>query len=402
MRLYTYEAVNKSGHLITGQLEAEQEWMVVERLRQMGFWVVEVKAVRPSAVRGAVFRSRKVGLGDLTLFSRQLTSMLDAGIPLTRALFTLSKQIANPTLRNAVSDVARNVEGGQSFSDALSAHPGIFSTLFVSMTRAGEVGGFLSEALSRLSTQLEQEKSIRDHVRSASFYPIAVLGFAGVVVLAMLYFLVPVFMQFFPEGMVLPLPTRVVVVLSNSLHQWWFIWAITVAALVLGFRYYLRSPAGSRAWDRLKYRLPVFGSLFHRAVMARFARTLATLLTGGIPILQALEASGPASGSQKVAEAVHGIIEQIQEGKNLAGPMGDSGIFPPMMVDMVAVGEESGTLPDLLGRIAAFYEEEVATMAKGLTALLEPLMLVVIGIIIAVVVISLYLPIFTAVISGVR
>jgi type IV pilus assembly protein PilC len=387
--------------MTSGQVEAEHEALAAEQLRRLGYVVVEIKEKRPSLVQSLVKpRSAKVGLGEVTLLSRQLAAMLDAGIPLTRSLFSVGRQTRNTALQAAVNDVARNVEGGVSFSEALSAYPKIFGDLYVSMIRAGEIGGSLNEVLTRLSDQLERDKNLRDNLRSATFYPITVMSFAVLVMLAMLFFIVPVFVGFFPAGVTLPAPTRVIVALSDSLRHQWYVWLFVAGGLGLGLRFFVRSPAGGRAWERVRFRIPVFGPLFHRAVVARFARTFSTLLAGGIPVLQALETAGPAAGSTQVAEAVAAAGLKIEEGKSLAGPLEESGIFPPMVVDMVVVGEETGALPALLSRVAEFFEAEVATMTKGLTAMLEPLMLIFVGIIVAVMVISLYLPIFIAVLGA--
>jgi type IV pilus assembly protein PilC len=397
--LYAYQVVDRTGSPVYGRLEAENEEAVVDRLRQMGYIVVEVGAVTPSIFRVAFRSRRKVAVGDLALFSRQLAAMLGAGIPLTRGLFTLARQITNPALRDAVEDAARNVEGGMSFGDALAAHPHVFPSLYVSMVRAGEVGGTLEEVLNRLAEQLERDKALRDQIRSATFYPTVVVCFAILVLLGMMFFIVPIFMKFFPAGMTLPLPTRIIIAVSNSLRHWWFLWFLGTGATVFGIRAYLRSPAGSRTWDHVKFRLPVFGPLVHRAVIARFCRTFATLLAGGIPVLQALETAGPASGNTLVAEAVSAAGERIQEGKSIAAPLAESGVFPPMVIEMINVGEESGNVPSLLTRVADFYEAEVAALSKGLAAMIEPILIIFVGCLVGVMVISLYLPIFLVVTS---
>ncbi|HBI27600.1 MAG TPA: type II secretion system F family protein, partial [Peptococcaceae bacterium] len=252
------------------------------------------------------------------------------------------------------------------------------------------------EILKQLAGQMEREKSLRDNIKSATFYPIVVLVFALIVVLAMLIFIVPVFLNMFPPGMALPLPTRIVMGISDSIFNYWYLYIIVTIAIVDGVRYYLRTPSGSRAWDKIRFKLPAFGPLLYRTVMARFTNVMATLLSGGIPALQALETAGPASGSIMVAEAVEKTSEKIQEGKNLADPLGESGVFPPMVVQMVAVGEESGNLPEMLSRVSGFYDEEVATMSKGLASVIEPLLIIVVCCIVGFMVISMYLPMFIA------
>lgn len=396
MPLYAYEAMDKSGSPVGGKLEADHEMTAAARLRKMGYTVLDLSEVKESALKQA-FKRRKVKIGDLSFFSRQLAAMLTAGIPLTRSLYTLGEQTKNPTLARIAGEVARNVEGGVSFSESLRAYPDVFSSMYMDMVKAGEVGGTLEEMLSRLSEQLERDKRLKDNIRAATFYPITVLGFAFVVVLGMMFFIVPVFVSFFPTGVALPLPTRIVMGISDSLRNFWYLYLLFTILGVLGIRYYFNTDSGKRAWDKVRFKLPIFGDLFVKATTARFARTLATLLGGGIPVLQALDAAGPASGSIQVTEAVKITGERIQEGQGIAVPLAASGFFPPMVTNMVAVGEETGQVSNLLDRVAEFYEEEVATMTKGLTSLLEPILIIFVGIIIAVIVISIYLPIFTVV-----
>lgn len=397
MSTYSYEVINRAGTTVTGQIEAEQEYAAVERLRKMGFTVVEVKEVRSSPFAGLFKSRRKVSMGDLSLFSRQLAAMLNAGIPLTRALFTLSEQVTNPTLKEALGETARNVEGGMSFTEALNAYPHIFSSLYVGMIHSGEVSGGVEQTLTQLANQLQKDKELRDNIRSASLYPIIVGVFALLVLLGMMFFLVPIFMGFFPPGADLPLPTRVIMAISDSLRGYWYIWFLVIAGAVLGVRYYFRTPAGKTNWDRWKIKIPAFGPLLYRAVVARYARTLATLLATGIPVTHALESAGRACGSSIIHGISREVGEKIHEGKSIAEPLEESGAFPPMVTHMIAVGEETGALPDLLTRIAEFYEEEVNTMTKGLAALIEPILLIMVGIVVGGMLLALYLPIFTVI-----
>ncbi|CCO08880.1 type II secretion system F family protein [Desulforamulus hydrothermalis] len=399
MPLYAYQAIDKTGNLLEGRLTAENPQAAADRLSQMGYAPVEIKEIKDSPLRGSLLKRNKVKLGELAFFSRQLAAMLASGIPLTRCLYTLSEQTGNAWLARCTGEIARRVEGGMSFSEALGGYPDIFSGMYREMIKAGELGGALNEILQRLSQQLEKEKYLRDSIRSATFYPSVVIVFAAIIVLAMMFWVVPIFVGFFPQQAALPLPTRLVVGFSNSLRQFWYFYLLGLAAVMGGLRLYIGSPAGSRAWDKIKFRLPVFGDLFKKATLARFCRTLATLLGGGIPVLQALAAAGPAAGSSQVAEAVKQVAAGIQEGRSIAAPLKKSGFFPPMVINMVAVGEETGQLAALLGRVADFYEEEVATVTKGLTALIEPLLLIFVGFIIGAIVIAIYLPIFTVVTS---
>lgn len=396
MGTFTYEAINKTGDTVTGTLEAEQENNVLERLRVMGLMVTEVKEAKKPLFSGFSL-GKKVKPGDLSLFSRQLSAMLSSGIPLTRALFTLSKQVSGATMKEALNEVARSVEGGASFSEALKAYPVIFSSLYISMISAGEVGGNMETTLSRLSNQLQKDKELRDAIKSASFYPIAVLIFAVTILFGMLFFLVPIFVGFFPADAVLPLPTRIIIAASDIMRRFWFIVIPGMAGLFFGARSYMKSPAGKRSFDKISFKIPIFGSLIQKTVVARFSRTFSTLIACGIPVVHALEASGEASGNTLVIDVVKSTGEKIHEGKNISSPLEQSGIFPPMVTHMVAVGEETGELPEMMDKVADFYEDEVATMTKGLTSLIEPLMLIVIGVLVGGMLVALYLPIFTVI-----
>ncbi len=398
MGQFSYEALNKTGEVLTGKIEAQQEITAIEQLQKKGLMVTEIKEVRTSPFLNLFKKKRqKVKIGDLALFSRQLAAMLDAGIPVTRALFTLSQQLTNPTFQEVITDVAQSVESGTGFTDALNNHPHIFSTLYIGMVRSGEVGGSLEETLERLSEQLQKEKTLNDNIRSATFYPAVVAGFAVFLLLAMMFFLVPIFMGFFPADVELPLATRVIIVASDLLRSFWYIFFMSIALLVFGIRYYLKSTRGMQQWDKLRFRLPVFGQLIHRVIIARFTRTLSTLLNGGISVVQGMEIAGPASGSYQIETAVNVACQRIQEGRSIAAPLEESGLFPPMVTHMISVGEETGDLPNLLTRISEFYEEEVATLTKGLTSMIEPIMLIIVGIIVGIMLIALYLPIFTVI-----
>jgi len=397
MGSFYYEAVKGSGETVTGKLDADNQANVVERLRSMGLMVMEVKEVKQSSFGGSFSFVGKVKLGDLSLFSRQLAAMINSGIPLTRALFTLSTQVVNRNLGTALGEVARSVESGTSFSDALEGHPAIFSELYVNMISAGEAGGTLEATLTRLSHQLQKDKELRDSIKSASFYPMVVFAFAFIILFAMLFFLVPIFVGFFPEGATLPLPTQIIVSASDALKAYWYIIIPFFIVLGLLFRAYSRSSDGKRKIDRLKFRLPVVGQLVQKTVIASFARTFSTMMATGIPVVQALDSSGMATGNSLVMDATKLAGEKIQEGSNVSQPLVESGIFPPMVTHMISVGEETGNIPDMMDKVAEFYEEEVATMTKGLTALIEPLMLIVVGILVGGMLIALYLPIFTVI-----
>ncbi len=397
MGSFQYEAVNKSGEVVTGRLEADGQANVADRLRGMGLMVMEIKEVKDSSLFGSFKLRSKVKLGDLSLFSRQLAAMLNSGIPLTRALFTLSRQVTNAGLAAAVTEIARNVEGGVSFSEALKGYPDIFSDLYINMISAGESGGTLEATLSRLSNQLQKDKELRDNIKSASFYPLAVFAFAIVILFAMLFFLVPIFVGFFPADADLPTPTRAIITMSDLVRGYWYLIIPLFIVVIILIRAYAKSPRGKASLDRIKFRLPIFGPLIQKSVIANFARTFSTMMATGIPVVQALDASGKSTGHTMVIEATARAGEKIQEGSSVAAPLEESGVFPPMVTHMISVGEETGDIPDMMDKVASFFEEEVATMTKGLTALIEPLMLVVIGVLVGGMLIALYLPIFTVI-----
>jgi len=397
MGSYQYEAINKSGEEVTGRIEAENQDKVLERLRGMELMPVEIKEVKESSLFGSLKFTSKVKLGDLSLFSRQLAAMINSGIPLTRALYTLSKQVSNKTLGDALAEIARNVEGGVSFSEALKGYPNIFSELYVNMVSAGEAGGSLEATLARLSTQLQKDKELRDNIKSASFYPLAVMAFAVIILFAMLFFLVPIFVGFFPDDAELPGPTRVIIAASDGLQNYWFIIFPLLAIIIYAMKAYAKSETGKRKLDRIKLRLPIFGELVQKTVIASFARTFSTMMSTGVPVVPALEASGNATGNTMVIEATRAAGEKIQEGSTVSAPLEESGVFPPMVTHMISVGEETGDIPEMMDKVADFFEEEVATMTKGLTSLIEPLMLVVIGVLVGGMLIALYLPIFTVI-----
>ncbi len=397
MASFHYEAVKRSGEIVKGRVDADEQAGVTEKLRGMGLMPVEIKEDKASSLVKQLKLAPKVKLGDLSLFSRQMAAMLNSGIPLTRGLFTLSRQVTNQTLGNALNEIARSVEGGSSFSDGLKGYPHIFTELYVNMVSAGETGGNLESTLNRLSLQLQKDKELRDNVRSALIYPVAVLAFALLILFAMLFFLVPIFVDFFPPGVDIPWPTQVIITLSDGLLAYWYIVIPSLILSYIGLRSYARSEKGKRRLDRLKFRLPIFGSLIQKSVIASFARTFSTMMATGLPVVQALDSSGKATGHSMVIDATRKAGEKIQEGSSVAGPLEESGIFPPMVTHMVAVGEETGDIPDMMDKVAAFFEEEVATMTKGLTSLIEPLMLVIIGVMVGGMLIALYLPIFTVI-----
>jgi type IV pilus assembly protein PilC len=397
MGMYSYECLSKSGEIIKGQITGDNQENIIEQLRKFGYSIIDIKEVKKNELNGFFSTQKKVKTVDLSILSRQLSSMLNAGIPLTRALSTLGKQTENPTLKSALISITKNVESGMNFTDSLAAYPKIFSKLFLGMVYAGELGGILDKTLETLSIQLQKEKSLNDNIKSATMYPRVILGFAGILIVCLLVFLIPVFVNLFPKGTAIPLPTQIIIQLSDFVRFRWYIIVLVLIALIFGMKSYISSESGKSVWDKMKFKMPAFGKLIKKTVVARFTRTLATLLDAGIPVLQSLETAGSTSGSVLLYDSIIKAAKRIEEGRDIAGEFEKTEMFPPMVIHMVAIGEETGSLPLMLSKVADFYEEEVATMTKGLTALIEPIMLVAVGLVVGFMLISMYLPIFTAV-----
>lgn len=400
MPSFNYEAINKQGQLVKGQIMSESSSLATDRLKENGLSIIDLTEGKPKAKSSSFLSKKKATIEDLTLFSRQFSAMISSGIPVTRALSTLSKQIDNPTLSDALVSISGNVESGMNLTDAFSSYPGIFNDLYVSMINAGEVGGTLETSLLRLSEQLQKEKELKDEVKSALSYPKVIGIFALVVFIAMLLFLVPVFQKSTPPGTKTNAITQFIYDASYSLRTYPYIWVLVILVIVGGIALFVKSPMGHKLWERMKIKMPIFGSLILKSVIAKFTRTFSTLLEGGIPVVQALMSAGPTSGSDVLNEAVQLAAARIEEGRTIASTLEESEVFPPMVTHMISVGEESGSLPSLLDKVAEFYEQEVTTDARGLQALIQPLAIIVIGVIIGVMLIALYAPIFSAISAG--
>ena len=399
MQSFKYECFNKQGQTINGQLTAENFSKAVDKLKEMGLSVIELKDYKPQNKNSFFSLQKKVTISDLTLFSRQLAAMISAGIPVTRAINTLSRQSENPTLSSALESIARNVEGGMNLTDAFSAYPNIFSKLYISMIQSGEIGGMLENSLMRLSEQLQKEKVLNDEIKSATSYPKVIGIFAIVIYIVMLVFLVPIFQGAIAEGTEINAITQLIFNMSESIRTKPLIWIFAAIAIIAAFVGFFKSKFGHTLWEKNKLKMPVFGPVILKSVIARFTRTLSTLLEGGIPVVQALQSAGPTAGSDVLNETVQLATRRIEEGKSISSTLETSDVFPPMVTHMIAVGEEAGSLPALLDKVAEFYEQEVETTTRGLNALIQPIALVVIGVLIGGMLIALYSPIFSAVAS---
>lgn len=394
MAAFTYDGLNRQGQNVHGEVVADNSNAAIEKLREAGVLVTDIneKVVKQAQRRGG----KKVTLTDTSLFSRQLAAMLSAGVPVTRALSTLAKQTTNPTLAAAIDDITKNVEGGGTLADAFAQYPKIFNKLFVSMIETGELGGILEQSLMSLSNQLQKEKNLKENIKSAISYPKNIGIFALFLLIVMLTVMVPIFQGMIPEETELNALTSAIFALSASIRSRWYIWIVGAAIFVTVIILIKRSKPAHRFWENTKLRLPMFGTFITKMCIARFCRTLATLISGGVTAVDALQSAGPTAGSDLIENAVKDAISDIEEGKAISESLDKSGLFPPMVIGMIAIGEEAGTLPELLDKVAEFYEEDVETTSRNLRAMIEPIALIFVGALVGGMLISLYLPIFTA------
>jgi len=395
---YVYRVRDRGGRLLEGTLEADSTGLVATRLREMGYFPISIEHKASGALQRELHipgLGRRVKQRDVAVFARQFATMINAGLTMLRALSILSEQTANPVLAKAVDAVRSDVETGASLSQALGRHPRVFNRLFVSMVRAGEAGGVLDGVLQQLATTLEKQAGLRSKIRAAMAYPVAVGGLVTCIVVAMLIFVVPMFKSMYKQvGGKLPVPTLLLLRVSNTFTSFFpFIFA-AVIALVVGGRRLVRTPAGRARWDQLKLRVPIFGNLVHKTSIARFARTLSVLLHSGVPILESLEITADTVGNAVVAAAVRDVQSAVKTGETVARPLSAHRVFPAMVTQMMSVGEETGALDVMLEKIADFYDEEIETMVEGLTSLIEPILIVVMGGVVGGMVVCLYLPMF--------
>jgi type IV pilus assembly protein PilC len=395
---YAYQVKDHNGHLIKGSIEAESTALVANKLRQMGYVPIAIDKKDNSGVKRELHIpgvGNRVKLKELSVFSRQFATMINSGLTLLRSLQILAVQTDSKPLAEVITQVRTEVESGASLSQALSHHPKVFSKLYVAMVRSGETGGVLDEVLLQLSSTIEKQVELRHKIRSAMTYPAVVLGLVVVILTAMLVFIVPLFKGFYTSlGGTLPLMTRVLITVSNIFVKAFPLLVLLAIGAAYGFKRWIQTDKGRARWDRIKLRVPVFGGLVHKVAMARFARTFSVLLRAGVPILEALEITKETSGNTVVAAALDDVQVGVKVGEPISRPLEHHKVFPPMVVQMMAVGEESGALDELLAKIADFYDSEVEATVNSLTSLLEPLLIVVLGGCVGLMVISLYLPMF--------
>ncbi len=392
MAQFQYEAKTRTGELRTGVLEADDEAAAGVKLRAQQLTPVKVKKKGFSLPWGGGSVSTK----DLVVFTRQFSTMIDAGLPLVQCLEILSSQNENPAFARILRAVKLDVEGGMTFSDSLAKHPAVFDVLFCNLVKAGEIGGILDTIMQRLAAYIEKNAKLVRQVKSAMTYPIGVLCIAVLVIGIMMVFVIPTFENMFKEfGGQLPELTQMVINLSHFFVNNLFIIIGSIVAFVMGIRYWLRTPKGRQTFDRVLLQFPVIGPTMRKIAVARFTRTLGTLLASGVPILDALEIVAKSSGNWVIEQGLMAARAKIAEGKNMAEPLAEANVFPSMVVQMIAVGEQTGALDTMLNKIADFYEEEVDVAVAAMTSLLEPIMMVFIGGSVGTMIIAMYLPIFT-------
>lgn len=392
MPIFTYVAKQPNGNTVSGTLEFPTQNLLVEALRKKNLVIVSVKESMRMIRRAS---SKKTKPDDIVIFSRQLATMIDSGIPMVQALDILTEQIEKKGFKDTIAKIRDDIETGASLSEALSKHPKMFSPLFINMVMAGEKSGMLDEILDRLASYLEKTNALRRKVTSSLIYPCVVTCMAISITLVLILKVIPTFKGIFVSlGGVLPLPTRVLIGISDILRQN-FLYCVGVI-IVLGFilKRYVATEKGKFKFDQFILKLPIFGSLFRKVAVAKFTRTLATLVKSGVPILDSLVIVGRTSGNKVVEQAVDRARSSIREGENIASPLAASNVFPPMVVRMIAVGEETGELEKMLSKIADFYDEQVDSAVSGLTSMIEPLIIAFLGIVIGGIVIAMFMPIF--------
>jgi type IV pilus assembly protein PilC len=395
---YAYTGRDTSGKIVKGKVDAATESNAALRLRAMGVSPTSISEAKDGTGlnREISFLSKGVGLKDLAIMSRQMATMIAAGLSLLKTLTILANQTENTKLAETLTEVRSDIESGVSLSESFSKHPRIFPRLMIYLVRAGETGGFLDGALESIAANFESDVKLRATIKSALTYPVAVLIMAFVAVIAMLIFIVPVFQAMFTSlGGQLPVPTQILVTLSQNMIWIAPLLAVVIIGASLWWKFNKDKDAVRAIFDPLRLKIPVFGGLFAKVAVARFTRNFAAMIGAGVPILQALSIVGETSGNWVIESALKKVQDSVRTGNSIAGPLAEQPIFPPMVVQMIAVGEDSGALETMLTKIADFYDEEVTATAEALTSLIEPLMIAILGVIVGGMIVALYMPIFS-------
>ncbi|MEW5803399.1 MAG: type II secretion system F family protein [bacterium] len=397
MPIFQYKGKSMQGKPVSGEIEAENEKQAAKDLRKQAVIVTSLqKKGKSASIKLPGVGKKKVSTRDIVILTRQLSTMIDAGLPLVQALEILCAQTENKTLAQAIKEVKQSVEGGTSFGDALRKHPKIFDGLYVNMVDAGELGGILDTILTRLSIYIERAMNLKKKVKSAMVYPTVILVVAVVIVAGLLIFVIPQFAGLFTSfGGTLPAPTRLVIAMSDFMVGWGGgVIFISLVSLAFTLKGAYKTNKGKMAIDRFLLKTPVFGILLRKVAVAKFARTLGTLIGSGVPMLDAMEITAKTSGNKVVESALIDTRASISEGKTMAEPLSQSRVFPPMVVQMITVGETTGAMDGMLNKIADFYDDEVDVAVEALTSMLEPMLMVFLGVVVGFIVVAMYLPVF--------
>jgi type IV pilus assembly protein PilC len=397
MAKFAWEGRNRGGAKVSGELEAPNEAFVLAQLRreQIAPTSIRKKSGLNVDIKIPGLGEKKVTQKELAVFTRQFATMIDAGLPLVQCLDILGAQQENPSFKKVLVKVKEDVESGSTFADALGKHPKVFDPLFINLVAAGEVGGILDTILSRLADHIEKAMKLAKKIKGAMVYPSTILAVAVIVTVVLLVYVIPIFAKMFTDfGGALPAPTAFVLKLSDITRKYFLVVIVLIFAFGAAFKWYISRETGRRNWDRLLLRLPVIGSLLQRIAVARFSRTLGTMVSSGVPILESMDIVSKTAGNKIIEEAIVKARGSISEGKTIAEPLAESNVFPGMVTQMVAVGEATGALDAMLNKIADFYDEEVDSAVEALTSLLEPMLMIFLGVVIGGLVIAMYLPVF--------
>jgi type IV pilus assembly protein PilC len=395
MPVYTWVALTRKGRTLKGDIEAVDETIALSQLKRRRLTVKKIKPKPKDLFENVAFMQPKVTNKDIVIFTRQFSTMIDAGLPLVQGLNILADQSENSTFKKILKEVTRDVEGGATLAEALSKHPKVFDNLFVNLVAAGEVGGILDTILQRLATYIEKAEKLKSQIKGAMTYPIVVVSVAILVIAVILIFVIPVFQEMFEGfGKSLPIPTQIVVAMSDFMKANIHYMIGGLIVFIFLFKKYRDTPRGRKRIDTIALKLPIFGPLLKKVAVARFTRTLGTMISSGVPILDALEVTAKTSGNVVLEEVIFEVRSSIAEGQTISEPLAETDIFPGMVIQMISVGEATGALDTMLEKIADFYDDEVDTAVDALTSMLEPLLMVFLGGSIGGLVIAMYLPIF--------
>jgi type IV pilus assembly protein PilC len=395
MATFVYDAIDPVGRSVKGKISADSESLVLSKLHDQKFHVLSVQEQKGGSISIGSGKAGAPKLQSVVVFSRQFATMIDAGIPVMKCMDILEQQLKDLPLKNAVIGIRRDIKGGSSLGDALAKHPNCFSKLYINMIRAAEIGGILDDILDRLAGFLEKEMEIKQKIKSAMMYPIIVLCFSLLMVVALFYFVLPKFKEIF-ESMDVELPamTQALFTMSDALVKYWYLAPIVVGGVYFAVKKYGETTQGRMNIDRLKLRFPVLGDLVLKMSISRFARTFGTLISAGVPMMRAMEIIGETTGNAVITHAINETRAAIRDGQRLSAPLAKSGLFPLMVTHMIDIGEETGRLSEMLVKVSDFYDQEVDAAVKGLTSMIEPMLIVFMGVIVGFIAISVMAPMF--------